>query len=134
MASSMASGAARALSTRALDRTEAYQAPMALGGLFAIVTGVVTFGVAMGTGASAGLAASTALVNFGVMGLFGCVLARHSAAFGAILAGVAGLALAAFGGGAGLLAGVLLTSGAVWAAVARRWTLPADAPPASLHG
>ena len=81
MASSMASGAARALSTRALDRSEAYQAPMALGGLFAIVTGVVTFGVAMGTGASAGLAASTALVNFGVMGLFGCVLSRHSAVF-----------------------------------------------------
>lgn len=134
MASRRHTATARAPSARPLQRIEAYQAPMALGGLFAIVTGVVTFGVAMATGASAGLAASTALVNFGVMGLFGCVLARHSEAFGAIFAGAAGLALAAFGGGAGLLAGVLLASGAVWVAVARRWTLPADAPPASLHG
>ncbi len=134
MASSMESGAARVPSVRALQRIEAYQAPMALGGLFAIVTGVVTFGVAMGSGASAGLAASTALVNFGVMGLFGCVLARHSALFGAFLAGVAGLALAAFGGGVGFLAGVLLASGAVWALAARGSGRRVETPPASLGG
>ena len=134
MASLRRMAAERAPSARPLQRIEAYQAPMALGGLFAIVTGVVTFGVAMATGAAEGLAASTALVNFGVMGLFGCVLARYSPVFGALLAGAAGLALAAFGGGVGFLAGVLLASGAVWALVATKWGRGAPSPPARAHG
>lgn len=113
----MRSSASRiASSWRELERMKTYQVPIALGGAVAVLAGVVTYGLAVATRAELVPSATAMfLVVFGIMALIGYMVSKAHVRNGAIVAGVAGLALLLLASGvAGLLTGLLVIAGAAW--------------------
>mgnify|MGYP001764034799 CR=1 FL=1 len=104
-------------SWRELGRMRAHQVPMVLGGVVAVLAGLVTFAqnlVKDGANATLPIGAIY-LVAFGVLGLIAYAISKENLKNGAVVAAIAGLALLLLGGGAaGLLTGLLLVVGAVW--------------------
>src|SRR3990172_5893331 len=83
-------------SWRELARTPTYLVPIVLGGFLALLIGVLTY-------------------VFDIVGLIGYGVSKENVQNGALVAAIAGLALAAFVGGTeGLLSGLLLLLGAIW--------------------
>src|SRR3989475_6982434 len=109
---------ARAASSwRALERMPAYQVPIVLGGALAALVGVVALGVAVVAERVLGISWVRALllIAFGALALIGYKVTRANLRNGAVVAGIAGVALILVAGGAaGLGAGLLVLPGAVW--------------------
>lgn len=109
---------ARAASSwRALERMQAYQVPIVLGGAFASLVGLVAFGPALVDEHVLGISwiRATLLVLFGATGVIGYKVSQGNARNGAIVAAIAGLALMLMAGGTvGLLTGLLVFAGALW--------------------
>ena len=106
-----------ATSWRALERMEPYQVPIVLGSAIAVLAGIVTVVVRALTDSLAAAVPSGAiyLVVFGLLGLVAYGVIRKSVRNGALVAGVAGLALLILAGGAaGFLTGLVVLVGAVW--------------------
>jgi len=117
----MRSWPARAASSwRELERMQAYQVPIVLGGALAALVGVVAYGLDVVERAALVVpsAREIFLVGFGLLGVIGYRVAYGNARNGVIVAAIAGLALMAVAGGAaGLLTGLLVLAGAVWGLV-----------------
>ncbi len=100
-----------------LARMPTWQVPIALGGFLAALVGVLTYAFDAAK-ASAIVAASAGVIYmilFGVIGLVGYAVSRHSVQNGSLVAAIAGLAIVALVGGAtGLFTGLLLLTGAIW--------------------
>ena len=109
---------ARAASSwRALERMPAYQVPIVLGGALAALFGVVALGVAVVAERVLGISWIRALllIAFGALALIGYKVTRANLRNGAVVAGIAGVALIAVAGGTvGLMAGLLVFAGAMW--------------------
>src|SRR2546427_3756528 len=109
---------ARAASSwRALERMPAYQVPIVLGGALAALVGGVPLGVAVVAERVLGISWFRALllIAFGALALIGYKVTRANLRNGAVVAGIAGVALILVAGGAaGLGAGLLVLAGAVW--------------------
>ena len=109
---------ARAASSwRALERMPAYQLPIVLGGALAALVGVVALGVAVVAERVLGISWVRALllIAFGALALIGYKVTRANLRNGAVVAGIAGVALILVAGGtAGLVAGLLVLAGALW--------------------
>lgn len=102
---------------RELARTPTHQVPILLGGVIAVLVGVLTYIFAAAAEAALVPATSTVvyLVIFGVIGLIGYGVAKENVQNGSIVAAIAGLALIVLEGSqTGLLTGFLLLAGAVW--------------------
>src|SRR5256885_3098995 len=99
---------ARAASSwRALERMPAYQVPIVLGGALAALVGVVALGVAVVAERGLGISWVRALllIAFGALALIGYKVTRANLRNGAVVAGVAGVALILVaGGGTGVAA------------------------------
>src|SRR2546427_9870166 len=108
---------ARAASSwRALERMPAYQVPIVLGGALAALVGVVALGVAVVAERVLGISWVRALllIAFGALALIGYKVTRANLRNGAVVAGIAGVALILVAGGAaGLGAGPLGRRGGV---------------------
>lgn len=107
-------------SWRALERMETYQVPIVLGGAIAVLAGIVTYVVRALVESSAAAVPLGAiyLVVFGLLGLVAYGVSRKSMRNGALVAGVAGLALLILAGGAaGFLTGLVVLVGAAWGLV-----------------
>src|SRR5438132_12559475 len=109
---------ARAASSwRALGRMPAYQGPIVLGGALAARVGIVALGVAVVAEGVLGISWVRALllIAFGALALIGYKVTRANLRNGAVVAGIAGVALILVAGGtAGLVAGLLVLAGALW--------------------
>ncbi|HEX9567640.1 MAG TPA: hypothetical protein VGA48_08620 [Thermoplasmata archaeon] len=109
---------ARAASSwRALERMPAYQVPIVLGGALAALVGVVALGVAVVAERVLGVSWVRALllIAFGALAVIGYKVTRANLRNGAVVAGIAGVALFAVAGGTvGLVAGLLVFAGALW--------------------
>src|SRR3989442_12740584 len=109
---------ARAASSwRALERMPAYQLPIVLGGALAALVGVVALGVALVAERVLGISWVRALllIVFGALALIGYKVTRANLRNGAVVAGIAGIALILVAGGAGGVGGgLLLLAGAGW--------------------
>src|SRR2546427_10129316 len=106
-----------AASWRALERMPAYQVPSVLGGALAALVGVVALGVAVVAERVRGISWVRALllIAFGALALIGYKVTRANLRNGAVVAGIAGVALILVAGGtAGLVAGPLVLAGALW--------------------
>lgn len=104
-------------SWRELGRMHTYQVPMVLGGAIAVLAGFVTYVVrALSEGSAATVPLGAVyLVVFGALAIVGYAISRMSVKNGAVVAGIAGLALLLLAGGAaGLLTGLLVIVAAVW--------------------
>ncbi len=115
--SEVRSGASRlASSWRTLERMQTHQVPIALGGALAVLAGVVTYALAViGRLALVPSAAAVFLVVFGALALLGYVVSKAHARNGALVAGVAGLALLFIvGDAAGVVLGLIVLVGAAW--------------------
>lgn len=102
---------------RELGRMQTYQVPMVLGGAIAVLAGFVTYVVrALSEGSAAAVPLGAVyLVVFGALAIVGYAISRASVKNGAVVAGIAGLALLLLAGGAaGLLTGLLVIVAAVW--------------------
>lgn len=112
----MASGRV-ARSWRALEKMEPYEVPIVLGSAIAVLAGVLTYAVRVLMGFRDAVPLdSVYLVVFGLLGIVAYAVAHKSLRNGAIVAGVAGLALLLLAGGAtGFLTGLIVLIGAVWA-------------------
>src|SRR3989441_1967560 len=94
---------ARAASSwRALERMPAYQVPIVLGGALAALAGVVALGGAVVAERVLGISWVRALllIAFGALALIGYKVTRANLRNGAVVAGIAGVALIAVAGGA----------------------------------
>src|SRR2546427_10985477 len=94
---------ARAASSwRALERMPAYQLPIVLGGALAALVGVVALGVAVVAERVLGISWVRALllIAFGALALIGYKVTRANLRHGAVVAGVAGVALILVAGAA----------------------------------
>src|SRR6266571_3153578 len=94
---------------RVLERMPVYQVPIVFGGALAALVGVVGLGLDLVQERLFGVtwARAVALVGYGV--------SKANMRNGAIVAGIAGLALIAVAGGTtGLLTGLLVLAGALW--------------------
>lgn len=110
-------------SWRELARTPTYQVPVLLGGVLAVLAGLVTYAFDVATSlAIVPMAPELAfLVVFGVIGLIGYGVGKSNVQNGSLVAAIAGIALAAIVGGAmGLFTGLLLLAGAIWSLAATR--------------
>ena len=109
---------ARAASSwRALGRMPAYQLPIVLGGALAVFAGAVAFAAAVVAERVLGVSWVRALllIAFGALALIGYKVTRANLRNGAIVAGIAGVALLAVAGGTvGLVTGLLVFAGAMW--------------------
>ncbi len=109
---------ARAASSwRALERMPAYQVPIVLGGALAALVGVVALGVAVVAERVFGISWIRALllIAFGALALIGYRVTRANMRNGAVVAGIAGVALIVVAGGTvGLVTGLLVLAGALW--------------------
>ncbi len=109
---------ARAASSwRALERMPAYQVPIVLGGALAALFGVVALGVAVVAERVLGTSWIRALllIAFGALAWIGYKVTQANLRNGAVVAGIAGVALIAVAGGTvGLMAGLLVFAGAMW--------------------
>ena len=109
---------ARAASSwRALGRMPAYQLPIVLGGAVAVFAGAVAFVAAVVAERVLGVSWVRALllIAFGALALIGYKVTRANLRNGAIVAGIAGVALLAVAGGTvGLVTGLLVFAGAMW--------------------
>jgi len=109
---------ARAASSwRALERMPAYQVPIVLGGALAALVGAVALGVAAVAERVLGTSWVRALllIAFGALALIGYKVTQANLRNGAVVAGIAGVALILVAGGtAGLVAGLLVLAGALW--------------------
>src|SRR3989475_4809220 len=107
---------ARAASSwRAVERMPASQVPMVLGGALAALVGGVALGVAVVAERVLGISWVRALllIAFGALALIGYKVTRANLRNGAVVAGIAGVALIVVAGGAaGLGAGLLVLVGA----------------------
>ena len=106
-----------ASSWRELARMPTYRVPIVLGGFLAALLGVLTyaFEIVKASAIVALTAEMVYLILFGVFGLIGYSVSKHSVQNGSLVAAIAGLALVAIAGGTiGLLTGFLLLAGAVW--------------------
>src|SRR3989442_1081252 len=102
---------------RALERMPAYQVPIVLGGALAALVGAVALGVAVVAERVLGISWVRALllIAFGALALIGYKVTRANLRNGAVVAGIAGVALIVVAGGtAGLVAGLLVLAGALW--------------------
>src|SRR5436309_10228249 len=112
---------ARAASSwRALGRKPAYQLPIVLGGAVAVFAGAVAFVAAVVAERVLGISWVRALllIAFGALALIGYKVTRANLRNGAVVAGIAGVALILVAGGtAGLVAGLLVLAGALWGLV-----------------
>ncbi len=112
---------ARAASSwRALERMPAYQVPIVLGGALAALVGVVALGVAVVAEPVLGISWVRALllIAFGALALIGYKVTRANLRNGAVVAGIAGVALILVAGGTvGLVTGLLVLAGALWGLV-----------------
>src|SRR3989442_8049279 len=119
---------ARAASSwRALERMPAYQVPIVLGGALAALVGVVALGVAVVAERVLGISWVRALllIAFGALALIGYKVTRANLRNGAVVAGIAGVALIVVAGGtAGLVTGLLVLGGASWGLLKAFWGLP----------
>ena len=107
-------------SWHALERMETYQVPIVLGGAIAVLAGIVTYVVRdlVESSAAAVPLGAIYLVVFGLLGLVAYGVSRKSMRNGALVAGVAGLALLILAGGAaGFLTGLVVLVGAAWGLV-----------------
>src|SRR5256885_9051183 len=105
-----------AASWRALERMPAYQVPIVLGGALAALVGVVALGVAVVAERVLGISWVRALllIAFGALALIGYKVTRANLRNGALVAGIAGIALIVVAGGTGgLVAGPLVPAGAL---------------------
>src|SRR5256885_6689554 len=104
---------ARAASSwRALERMPAYQVPIVLGGALAALVGVAVVAERV-LGIS--WVRALLLIAFGALALIGYKVTRANLRNGAVVAGIAGVALILVAGGAaGLVAGLLVLAGALW--------------------
>ena len=109
---------ARAASSwRALGRMPAYQLPIVLGGALAVFAGAVAFAAAVVAERVLGVSWVRALllIAFGALALIGYKVTRANLRNGAIVAGIAGVALLAVAGATvGLVTGLLVFAGAMW--------------------
>ncbi len=109
---------ARAASSwRALGRMPAYQLPIVLGGAVAVFAGAVAFVAAVVAERVLGVSWVRALllIAFGALALIGYKVTRANLRNGAIVAGIAGVALLAVAGATvGLVTGLLVFAGAMW--------------------
>lgn len=109
---------ARAASSwRALGRMPAYQLPIVLGGALAVFAGAVAFVAAVVAERVLGVSWVRALllIAFGALALIGYKVTRANLRNGAIVAGIAGVALLAVAGATvGLVTGLLVFAGAMW--------------------
>lgn len=107
-------------SWRELGRMHASQILVVLGSAVAVLAGIVVYiarAVSEGSPAIVSFEALWLFV-FGLLGLVGYAVSRVSLRNGAIVAGVAGLALLILAGGsAGFLTGLVVLLGAAWALV-----------------
>lgn len=104
-------------SWRELGRMHTYQVPMVLGGAIAVLAGIVSYVVrALSVGSAAAVPLEAVyLIAFGALAIVGYAISRASLKNGAVVAGIAGLALLLLAGGmAGLLTGLLVIVAAVW--------------------
>ncbi|HEX9340549.1 MAG TPA: hypothetical protein VF992_05185 [Thermoplasmata archaeon] len=102
---------------RALERMQAYQVLIALGGAIAAFVGIVAFGPSLVAERILGISLAKAvfLVLFGALGLIGYVVSKRNVRNGMIVAAIAGLALVAVAGTTvGLMTGALVLVGAIW--------------------
>jgi hypothetical protein len=107
-------------SWRELGRMHASQVLMVLGSAVAVFAGIVVYILRAVSEASPAVVSAQALwlFVFGLLGLIGYAVSRASLRNGAIVSGVAGLALLIVAGGsAGFLTGVVVLLGAAWAFV-----------------
>src|SRR5207249_11851658 len=120
-ATEIRSWSARAASSwRALGRMPAYQLPIVLGGAIAVFAGAVAFAAAIVAERVLGVSWVRALllIAFGALALIGQKVTRANLRNGAVVAGIAGVALILVAGGtAGLVAGLLVLAGALWGLV-----------------
>ena len=109
---------ARAASSwRALERMPAYQVPIVLGGALAALVGFVALGVAVVAERVLGISWVRALllIAFGALALIGYRVTRANMRNGAVVAGIAGVALIVVAGGTvGLVTGLIVFAGALW--------------------
>ncbi len=113
-------------SWRELAHTPTYQVPVVLGGIVALLVGILTY-LFDASKAGAIVAATTDqayLVIFGVMALIGYTVSKQNVQNGSIVAAIAGLAMLVLVKGEsatlGLFAGLLLLAGAVWSLASTR--------------
>jgi len=102
---------------RALERMPAYQVPIVLGGALAALVGAVALGVAAVAERVLGTSWVRALllIAFGALALIGYRVTRANMRNGAVVAGIAGVALIVVAGGTvGLVTGLLVLAGALW--------------------
>lgn len=105
-------------SWRELGRMHASQILVVLGSAVAVLAGIVVYLVRAVSEGSLAVVSFEALwlFVFGLLGLVGYAVSRASLRNGAIVAGIAGLALLIMAGGsAGLLTGIVVLLGAAWA-------------------
>ncbi len=95
---------------------QTHQVPIALGGALAVLAGVVTYVLAViGRLAFVPSAAAVFLVIFGALALLGYAVSKTHTRNGALVAGVAGLALLfVVRDAAGVVLGLVVLAGAVW--------------------
>ncbi len=110
-------------SWRDLAHAPTYQVPLVLGGIVALLVGILTY--AFDVSKSGEIVAVTAeeayLVLFGIIGLIGYGVSKQNVQNGSLVAAIAGLVLVALvGGTTGLVTGLLLLFGAIWSLGATR--------------
>ncbi len=106
-----------------LARMPTYYIPIIVGGILAILVGVLTYAFdAMRAGAAVAITPEAGyLVLFGIVGLIGYAVSRKNVQNGALVAMIAGLATVALVSSiAGLVLGLLMLAGAVWSLGASR--------------
>ncbi len=102
---------------RALERMQAYQVLIALGGAIAAFVGIVAFGPSLVAERILGISPAKAvfLVPSAAPALIGSVVSKRNVRNGMIVAAIAGLALVAVAGTTvGLMTGALVLVGAIW--------------------
>ncbi len=104
----------------AATEIRSYQVPIVLGGALAALVGVVALGVAVVAEPVLGISWVRALllIAFGALALIGYKVTRANLRNGAVVAGIAGVALILVAGGTvGLVTGLLVLVGALWGLV-----------------
>src|SRR6266545_810702 len=102
---------------RALERMQAHQVLIVLGGAVAVFVGLVAFGPSLVAERILGISPAKAvfLVLFGALGLIGYGVSKRNVRNGMIVAGIAGVALVVVAGTTvGLMTGALVLVGAIW--------------------